>query len=160
VFRSKENTKEHPTMMRPTIDLSTFNLSDDGFSEEQRSRYSGGFGSIVTTIRSDLDREQYRIRNKIHQVRYRSHESQDYQEEVRRVVEAEHQNLIDRLLYLENQLAENENEYSRLQDEVEQMRRERSRSRRVTIVDSPRQSPRGGFTYGSMSSPISLSGYK
>lgn len=132
-------------MVPPTIDLSDFadNSFDHGNGLNPYDQHHGGprthsgpesssgmsFGKILSNIRSDLDREQFRIRNKIHDTRYRRDENQDIQEEVRRIVEEEHQNLIARLQYLEGQLAESETESSRLRDEVARMRKSRKSSR-------------------------------
>jgi hypothetical protein len=143
-------------MVPPPIDLSAFDLgyedhcvySDGSLGAE--CVYSGNegssFGSILSSIRSGLDNENYRIRNKIHEVRGRRRRGTDQQhKQVRERVEAERQSLIDRLLFLEDQVAANEEEAERLRDEMVLMRRRKSKAHRVV---------------GSVASPIRVRAYK
>jgi hypothetical protein len=114
----------------------------------------GGFGVIVSNIRNGLDREQDRIRQRTYELRQHRHDQtqQLHDDYFLHAVDGERQSLIDRLHFLENQLACNANECRRLEQEMERMRI-RNKSNRATRFATNDSS-------GSIIRPISLHAYR
>lgn len=97
------------------------------------------FNSVAEYIRTGLDREQERLRERAYDLMQFRRRNEWVQEEARRIVDDDRRNLMERLQSVEHQLAASERECARLQEELTMTRARKQELERAQSRERERE---------------------